>query len=218
MRRSFQPYDDVEKAAIVAQAKIGLRARMRALRGAIPKAARRARSQAIAERIFALDVFASARTIAAFMPIHAEVDLADVRAEAARRGIEIVLPRVDPASGQLVLCHAREEDLVTGTYGIAEPSEHAKEADLMQVDLIFVPALVVDPCGHRVGYGKGYYDRLLVRLPQAAACVVAYDFQLIAEVPHDAHDMPVDWVVTDRRMIETGARKRSMHPADPQTP
>ncbi len=66
--------------------------------------------------------------------------------------------------------------------------------------VVVVPALAVDPIGHRIGYGKGFYDRLLARIcPPAFAIAVAYDFEVVPEVPADTHDHAVDVVVTDLR-------------------
>ena len=60
----------------------------------------------------------------------------------------------------------------------------------------------MDPRGYRIGYGGGYYDRLLPQLTNACSCAVAFDFQLIVEVPELPIDVPVDIVVTDERVIE----------------
>ena len=57
---------------------------------------------------------------------------------------------------------------------------------------MLVPGLAIDDQGHRIGYGKGFYDQLLPTLPNATSCFVGYDFQLVAEVPAAAHDVAVD--------------------------
>ena len=68
--------------------------------------------------------------------------------------------------------------------------------------MIVVPALAVDPRGHRIGYGAGYYDRTLPRFaPPAVRRAVAFDFQLVAEVPSTEGDVAVDWIVTDARAL-----------------
>jgi 5-formyltetrahydrofolate cyclo-ligase len=77
------------------------------------------------------------------------------------------------------------------------------------VDLVLVPALAVAPSGHRLGYGAGFYDSLLPDVcPPAKALAVAYDFQLLVEVPTLPHDVPCDFIVTDAReiAIEQGVR------------
>lgn len=64
-----------------------------------------------------------------------------------------------------------------------------------------IPALAVDPRGYRIGYGGGYYDKLIPALHSARTCAVAYDFQLIAEVLELPFDVAVDLIVTDARVM-----------------
>ena len=72
-----------------------------------------------------------------------------------------------------------------------------------------MPALGVAPSGHRIGYGAGYYDRTLpLHAPPAVTLAVAYDFQLLAEVPVTEGDVPVDFIVTDRRVLRAEADGR----------
>jgi 5-formyltetrahydrofolate cyclo-ligase len=88
-------------------------------------------------------------------------------------------------------------------FGFREPPTSAPEAQAGDIDVIVVPALAVDPSGHRIGYGAGYYDRTLPPFaPPAVAIVVAYDYQLLAEVPAASHDVRVPWIVTDARTLE----------------
>ncbi len=86
--------------------------------------------------------------------------------------------------------------------GFREPGDADPVAG--ELDVIVVPALAVDLLGHRIGYGAGFYDRALPRHPTAKKVVVAFDFQLIAEVPSSAFDVAADWVVTDARVLEAG--------------
>jgi 5-formyltetrahydrofolate cyclo-ligase len=84
---------------------------------------------------------------------------------------------------------------------VPEPPETATRVQPDEVDFALVPALAVDPRGYRIGYGGGYYDKLIPRLGHACTCALAYDFQLIAEVPDLPFDVAVDLVVTDERVI-----------------
>ncbi len=68
------------------------------------------------------------------------------------------------------------------------------------IDFFAVPALAVDHRGHRIGYGGGYYDRLLAST-SGFSCVVAFDVQLIAAVDNAPHDVPVNAVVTETRTL-----------------
>jgi 5-formyltetrahydrofolate cyclo-ligase len=84
--------------------------------------------------------------------------------------------------------------------GFCEPPEDAPEVRAGELDLVFVPALAVAPNGQRVGYGAGFYDATLPDFcPPARSVVVAFDFQLLGEVPSSEQDVACDLVLTDKR-------------------
>jgi len=124
-------------------------------------------------------------------------------------GKTVVVPRVDDARRQLVM-HAYEagDALAPSAFGVLEPLETALRVEPSAIDLVLVPALAVDERGHRIGYGQGFYDRFLPTATGATSVCVAFDFQLVAEVPVLPSDRDVDLVVTDKRVITVAARKR----------
>jgi 5-formyltetrahydrofolate cyclo-ligase len=115
-------------------------------------------------------------------------------------GKRVALPRVVDDALVLHLVE-RDTELVEGAFSVPEPPRDAPRLQPSDVDFALIPALAVDPRGHRIGYGGGYYDRLLPALPTATTCALAYDFQLIAEVPAAPFDVAVDLIVTDARVI-----------------
>ncbi len=173
---------------------------MRAVRDALPAEARRTRSLAIAECLTQLPEFRSARTIAAFASIRSEADTRPILEQAWADSKRVALPRL---SGERMSLHSvlPETELQPGPFAVPEPPAERPLVQPEEVDFIVVPALAVDPRGHRIGYGKGCYDQLLPSLSQAFSCVIAYDFQLLAELPEESFDVPVDGVVTDVRVI-----------------
>ena len=89
-------------------------------------------------------------------------------------------------------------------FGFREPSLGDPRRRRTSSTSSWCPALAVDPRGHRIGYGAGYYDRALPRYaPPAITIAVAFDFQLVAEAPNSTFDIPVAWVVTDTRAMRT---------------
>ena len=94
------------------------------------------------------------------------------------------------------------EPVESGSMRVPEPPEDSPLVDPAEVDLVIVPALVLDERGARIGYGAGYYDHLLPRLTRAVRIGVVFDFQLVAEVPETVGDERVNVVVTDERVIE----------------
>lgn len=192
-----------EEDFIRRKVKAELRKRMRGVRKAAPIEACLERSKKIVAALLAEPAVASARSIALFWPIEErhEVDLRGLDASLRARGAELFYPALDPETR--VMTFRRVDDvavLAEAGFGFAEPPLDAPEATTL--DVIVVPALAVDDRGHRLGYGAGFYDRTLPRFcPPAKAIVVAFDYQLIAEVPITEGDVATDLVVTDARVL-----------------
>ena len=184
------------------RAKLALRNRMRAVREALPGSACEARSSEITTRLLSLVELERASTVLVFASIRNEVRTQRCMHAAWAAGKHVALPRV--IEGELRLyAVAAETELVEGAFGVPEPPADAPRVEPGDVGFALVPALAVDPRGYRIGYGGGYYDKLIPQLRNACTCAVAYDFQLISEVPELPHDVPVDLVVTDERVIRT---------------
>ncbi|MEN9577103.1 MAG: hypothetical protein RJA70_112 [Pseudomonadota bacterium] len=94
-------------------------------------------------------------------------------------------------------------DFTIHAQGFRQPAEHCPAAQ--HLDWIVVPALAVTRRGERLGYGAGYYDRMLSRFPNSQSVVVAYHFELCEHLPTSAHDRPCDWVVTDQETLRAPA-------------
>ncbi len=201
---------DLEGPALEAlkyRAKRQLRGRMRALRNAIPPAALAVRSHAIVERLLGLPEVTRAHAVALFHPMEAEVDLRALDAALRARGTGVFYPliRSDPGREESTPEFARVGalgELAETGRGFLEPSASAVLAHGGEIDVIVVPALGVSEHGHRLGYGSGFYDEILPRFrPPARAVVVAFDFQLLAELPTTEGDVACDIVVTDARLL-----------------
>ena len=182
------------------RAKAALRRQMRAVREALPTSACDARSAEIIKRLLVLEELDRAVTILAFSSIRNEVRTRASMNAAWAAGKRVALPRVTGDELELHLVDAGTR-LVEGAFRVPEPRGDAVQIHPSEVDFALVPALAVDLRGYRIGYGGGYYDRLIPRLERACTCAVAYDFQLISEVPELPLDVAVDLVVTDQRTI-----------------
>ena len=189
-----------ERAAIVLRAKAELRKRLRALRQTTPAAALAKRSERIVENLRELDEVARAQNLALFFPIEArhEVDLRALDADLRSRGARVAYPSVD-AENVMHFRFATLAELDPDPLGFHGALQTAPAADAL--DVIVGPALALDATGKRLGYGMGFYDRTLPRFASALKIGVAYDFQLLAEVPVVEHDTAMDIVVTDARVI-----------------
>jgi len=184
-----------------------IRARRRALRRALPADARERRSAAIAERVHSLDEWQSAETILAFISMRTEVQTRALVELAWNEKKRVAAPRMSAERDDLTLREWREGDeLEESGMMFLQPLTSAAPVAEETIALVLVPALAVDDRGQRIGYGKGFYDRLLPRLVGATRVAVVFDFERIAEVPNRAGDQPVDVIVTDARVVRTGAR------------
>jgi 5-formyltetrahydrofolate cyclo-ligase len=202
----FVPSSDEE--LLRRRVKAELRSRMRALRGALPAAACARKSSQIVERLETLDVIARARSVALFWPIEDrhEVDLRAFDLRLRSRSIRIAYPRLEEAGAMTFRFVGDVDALVPRELGLREPSSSERLALGGELDVIVVPALAVDPRGHRIGYGVGHYDRALPAIvPPGVIVVVAFDFQLVAETPETAGDVAGAWIVTDRRVLAATA-------------
>lgn len=185
------------------RAKQALRKQLRTVRGALPKSACEARSAKALERLLDLEQLRSASVVLAFASIGNEVSTGEFIEACLEEGKRVGLPRV--VGDDLVLHEiASDTELVPGEFSVPEPPVNSRILADDEIDFALVPALAVDPRGHRIGYGGGYYDRLLPRLGGATTCAVVYDFQLIAEVPNLAFDSTVELIVTDDRVLRAG--------------
>jgi 5-formyltetrahydrofolate cyclo-ligase len=189
-----------DRIELVNRAKVALRKRLRALRNTTPLAPLEKRSEKIIERLEAIPAVASAKRVALFWPIEArhEVDLRPLDARLRGRGVEIAYPAIEP-SGEMTFRLATVDELVEDPLGFRAAPETAPEPDAL--DVIIVPSIALDASGNRLGYGAGFYDRALPRFAPAKKIGVAYDFQLLAEVPVLANDVAMDIVITDVRTI-----------------
>jgi 5-formyltetrahydrofolate cyclo-ligase len=202
----MEPFTDVE-TLLRYKAKAILRQRARQLRNTVPAEAIAQRSATIVRTLGELPEIAQAGTVALFYPIERrhEVDLRALDAMLRARGAVVVYPAIDLDTRVMTfrIVDALAE-LEERGMGFREPAASAKEVD--RIDTIVVPALQVDSRGHRIGYGAGFYDRTLPRFaPPAKSVLVAFDFQMIPEVPVTEGDVPVDVIVTDHRVLRVSA-------------
>lgn len=185
-------------------AKRTMREHILAARDALPAAERDEASRAIAARIAALPAFGRARCVLLTLSFRSEWDTRPLIDAALAAGKVVALPRVNGATRMLDL-HAVADvarETTPGYRGIPEPRPEQPRVDLAAVDFVLVPGVAFDPTGRRLGYGGGYYDRLLAQLaPDAARIAGAFELQLVPQVPAAAHDLVVDAIATPVRLV-----------------
>ena len=187
------------------QAKLELRKAMLARRDSLVSEVRTRLSDRIAKSIVEMPGFRQADVVLAYMNIGSEFDTTDfIRATLAHNKI-LVLPRVNREARRLDLYRVNDpaKDLVTGTWKIREPdTSRCPPWNDEMVDFVLVPGLAFDGQCNRLGYGGGYYDRLLEELgPFPSIIAAAFANQIVDRVPVEEHDTPVDVVVTEEKKI-----------------
>jgi len=196
------------QGAALRSAKFALRQRVLAERDALPPGMRATAAGAIAARILARADFMSAQAVLLTLPFGSEWDtLALVRAALAA-GKTVAVPRVDIKTRMLEL-HAiadPERDVVAGYRDIPEPRPACPRISRDAIDFVLVPGVAFDRWGRRLGYGGGYYDRLLPLLsPRAVRVAGAFELQLVDRVPAAPHDIAVEAIVTESRALAVSA-------------
>lgn len=152
--------------------------------------------------------FRRATTVLAYAAADNEVPTDPLIGEAWQQGKAVFLPSVQ-GEGLIFRRHLPGAPLSTGRFGIFEASGEPLDAALAGAMMIFVPLLAWDQAGGRIGRGRGCYDRFLAGFtPRAIRVGLGYEFQECARVPMDERDEPLDFVVSERRIVrcETDAR------------
>lgn len=186
------------------EAKRALRKRMIDARDALAPALRARASRAIARRIAALASFERAQVVLLTLPYRSEWDATLLARHALDAGKIVAAPRVDPSSRMLRPLRVvdLDADIEPGYRDIPEPRAACPAVALDTIDWVLVPGVAFDAAGRRLGYGGGYYDRLLPLLRRGVARVAgAFEAQIVDAVPALAHDVAVDCVVTEVRTL-----------------
>lgn len=168
---------------------------------------RRAKSREIEKRLFGLPQFQAARTVLLYASFRSEVETHDMVRRALAAGKKIVLPRVRGKVLDLFRIQDFDRDVKPGRWDIPEPVG-GKQAGPGDIQFIVVPGAAFDEFGNRLGYGGGFYDKLLKEYKGSSAAL-AFELQIVPNVPADPHDVPMQRIVTDKRIIETSSKNQA---------
>jgi 5-formyltetrahydrofolate cyclo-ligase len=179
-----------------------IRSKALKFRKSLSQSGRALRDARIAANLESLDCFQKARHILFFWSVEGETDthaLIDKMIEEK----QLYLPVTRGKSHMQAIPIQRPLRLKMGHEGIPEPMEQEPNSLFdHQIELVVVPGVAFDPRGNRLGMGKGYYDRYLASVPQVIRVALAYEEQVLDHLPKDAYDVPMDWIITDRRIIQ----------------
>lgn len=189
--------------SIILKEKSLIRKKVLSRRDALNSDSRKTKDESIRKRLLALPEFIEARTILFYASFRSEVDTIELLKVSMFNNKKIILPKVAMQDSRLLLYEIdKMDDLAPGCFGILEPlAIEERSANVSGIDLMIVPGVAFDEQCNRLGYGKGFYDRLLSQ-KNALAVALAYEEQILDSIPADAHDVKMDKIITEKRTIQ----------------
>ncbi|RNJ77693.1 MAG: 5-formyltetrahydrofolate cyclo-ligase [Nitrosopumilus sp. B06] len=154
-------------------------------------------SKKIQNRLLTIDAYKNAQKVGAYYSIGSEIKTRDMIQEVLSGGRDMFLPRVTGSSMEFKRIE-KFSSLEEGAFGIMEPRDVCQTEDTL--DVILVPTVGVSLDGTRLGYGHGYYDRYLAER-KTLTISLTLEKQVIGRIPGSAHDVSMDWIVTEDRTI-----------------
>ena len=173
-------------------------------RDRIPHAIKSEKDLLIRNLLYTLPEVLDAKRILFYVSFRSEVNTHSMIKQALKAGKNLILPRVYKEGHRLLLYEIKDlRELNAGFMGIPEPFVSDERIFAIDdVDLVIIPGAAFDYSGNRLGYGAGYYDSLLAeRKRKMPVIALAYEEQIVDSIPAEEHDVQVDMIVTDQRVI-----------------
>ena len=158
------------------------------------------RSKKVQDLLLGMRTIVDAQSIGIYVSYEGEVDTHSLIELFLRQKKNVFVPLVQREKKRMSFSQIKSlQDLSPGEYGILEPILELRNGREPNLDVIVVPGVAFDNKGSRLGQGGGYYDQFLKKT-DATSIGLAYDFQILAEIPLEEHDRPVDFVVSESRI------------------
>lgn len=173
-------------------------------RKSLPKKEVEEKSKKILLKLVSLKEYKEAKTILFYHPIDNEVNpTALIKKELKNSKKTVALLRICGKTNRMHIHKITDlKDLKTGKFSIKEPQAHHPVIARRDLDILIIPGIAFDKSGNRIGYGLGYFDKLLKSL-KCTNIALAYDFQIVENVPVEKHDQKVDIVITEKTIIKS---------------
>ena len=187
-----------------------MRKKMLSLRDSLSEKERMEKSREIAKRLFTLEEFQKAEVVLSYQSFRSEVETTEMNQKIRESGKSLYLPKTYADRKEMAFYRVYSDaDLIPGYQGILEPQEKEpfteKLASLKpEKVLMLMPGAAFDDKGNRIGYGGGYYDRYLESHPQLHTLALAFDMQVLFEVPAEEQDIKPQLLVTETNIYQEG--------------
>jgi 5-formyltetrahydrofolate cyclo-ligase len=172
-------------------------------RSELPAEERKAKSREIENLLFNLSDVKTADIIMFYASFRSEVETHAMVRRALAEGKRVVLPKIKGRDLSLIEITDFDRDVKPGVWAIPEP-KGGQLIEPGQIQVIIVPGAAFDDQGNRVGYGAGFYDKLLKEF-KGATVALAFELQMVSDIPADAHDVPVQKIITEKRIIRASS-------------
>ena len=179
--------------------KKAVREQMKALRRKVSKEEKKLASRAVCERLFCSNLLVAAQNVCVYMDAFGEIETEEIISKLRNNNKNVYVPCVN---GDDIFISKLTDSLSPGAFGIREP-KNKESIDKSVIDAFLLPGLAFDSSGARVGFGKGYYDKLLSGT-NALKIGLAYSFQTVDRIECEEHDIKADYIVTERMVIDCG--------------
>ena len=158
------------------------------------------KSKKIEENLFNLEQYMKSRSIMFFVSFNSEVNTHGmIKKNLGNK--TVIIPKVVGHEIEPSVIIDFDNLVPSGKFNIPEPMDLMKIA-YKNIDLVLVPGIAFDLSGHRIGYGFGYYDKFLKKVPKAVKIGLCFDFQIVEKITAEEHDVAVDIIITEKRVIE----------------
>ncbi len=202
VKRFFSSGTKVSRENLVKQQKKKIREQILRRLEKISPQQREEKSFRITEKLLSSGEFADASTVMVYVSLPQEVDTREIIQEALKQGKRVGVPYMIPGGNKMVASEiTMNYRLEKGPLGVSQPAgSEVKAIPLDEIDLVVVPALAYDKANRRLGRGKAFYDSFLAGAKPGSIRTIgiAFDEQVVENLPQSSHDIPVDRVITDR--------------------
>jgi 5-formyltetrahydrofolate cyclo-ligase len=180
--------------------KAEIRTRLKQVRASMPASLRKAHSKLIHGHLAGLNEVISAKRVFIYVSFASEVDTHTIIRQFLEEGKSLAVPKIINTDHMVSVCFSSWEDLSPDVMGIPTPTSSTPDSD--PFDIVITPGVGFTIAGGRLGFGRGYYDKWLSANTVKTRIALAFEAQLIDDLPKGADDIPVDIIVTEKRVIQ----------------